>query len=64
MPTTGEDTAVDVGMSPIPDDPGPSSVTANHDISFLRQQSRWRRVLRTALPLQVVLFDELLLGFA
>ncbi|VBB32915.1 unnamed protein product [Acanthocheilonema viteae] len=45
-----------VALSPIPDDPGPGHV------HYERQRSRWRRVLRTALPLQAMLV--LLLGAA
>ncbi|VDO10777.1 unnamed protein product [Brugia timori] len=36
-----------VALSPIPDDPSPGRV------HYVRQRSRWRRILRTALPLQV-----------
>lgn len=36
-----------VALSPIPDDPSPGRV------HYERQRSRWRRILRTALPLQV-----------
>lgn len=36
-----------IALSPIPDDPTPGRV------NYERQRSRWRRILRTALPLQV-----------
>lgn len=42
-----EGAAADVPLSPIPDDPAPAR---SH---YERQRSRWRRILRTALPLQV-----------
>ncbi|VDN88864.1 unnamed protein product [Brugia pahangi] len=45
-----------VALSPIPDDPSPGRV------HYVRQRSRWRRILRTALPLQAMLV--LLLGAA
>uniref|UniRef100_A0A915ECD9 KASH domain-containing protein n=1 Tax=Ditylenchus dipsaci TaxID=166011 RepID=A0A915ECD9_9BILA len=48
-----------LGLSPVPDDPTPSVETQGH---YLRQRSRWRRILRTALPLQAMLV--LLLGAA
>ncbi|EJW83671.1 hypothetical protein WUBG_05418 [Wuchereria bancrofti] len=43
-------------LSPIPDDPTPGRM------HYARQRSRWRRILRTALPLQAMLV--LLLGAA
>jgi len=46
-------------ISPIPDDPGPSTAGAQLQ---LQQRSRWKRILRTALPLQAMLV--LLLGAA
>lgn len=36
-----------LALSPVPDDPSPGRV------HYERQRSRWRRILRTALPLQV-----------
>ncbi|VDM41139.1 unnamed protein product [Toxocara canis] len=51
-----EGEAADVALSPIPDDPAPAR---SH---YERQRSRWRRILRTALPLQAMLV--LLLGAA
>uniref|UniRef100_A0A1I7VMX8 KASH domain-containing protein n=2 Tax=Loa loa TaxID=7209 RepID=A0A1I7VMX8_LOALO len=45
-----------VALSPVPDDPSPGRV------HYERQRSRWRRILRTALPLQAMLV--LLLGAA
>uniref|UniRef100_A0A1I7ZVH9 KASH domain-containing protein n=1 Tax=Steinernema glaseri TaxID=37863 RepID=A0A1I7ZVH9_9BILA len=47
-------------LSPIPDDP--IHDTAVSQAHFRRQRSRWRRILRTALPLQAMLV--LLLGAA
>ncbi|KAI1723213.1 nuclear envelope localization domain-containing protein [Ditylenchus destructor] len=58
--TNGDKTREDLGVSPIPEDPAPS--TAVDHASYVRQRSRWRRVLRTALPLQAMLV--LLLGAA
>ncbi|VDK42276.1 unnamed protein product [Anisakis simplex] len=48
--------AADAALSPIPDDPAPA---LSH---YERNRSRWRRILRTALPLQAMLV--LLLGAA
>uniref|UniRef100_A0A0R3RIJ3 KASH domain-containing protein n=1 Tax=Elaeophora elaphi TaxID=1147741 RepID=A0A0R3RIJ3_9BILA len=45
-----------IALSPVPDDPSPGRV------HYERQRSRWRRILRTALPLQAMLV--LLLGAA
>jgi len=50
----------DFAISPIPEDPGPSGLA---EVQVAQQhRSRWRRVLRTALPLQAMLV--LLLGAA
>ncbi|OZC07655.1 hypothetical protein X798_05374 [Onchocerca flexuosa] len=49
-------TPSDIALSPIPDDPSPGH------IHYERQRIRWRRILRTALPLQAMLV--LLLGAA
>ncbi|MFH4975990.1 hypothetical protein AB6A40_002699, partial [Gnathostoma spinigerum] len=46
----------ELSFSPIPDDPAPAR------IHYQRQRSLWRRILRTALPLQAMLI--LLLGAA
>uniref|UniRef100_A0A915B118 KASH domain-containing protein n=2 Tax=Parascaris univalens TaxID=6257 RepID=A0A915B118_PARUN len=51
-----EGATADVPLSPIPDDPAPARS------QYERQRSRWRRILRTALPLQAMLV--LLLGAA
>lgn len=42
----------DLLLSPIPEDPSPSNAVQTR-AQYLRQRSRWRRILRTALPLQV-----------
>lgn len=40
-----------LALSPVPEDPSPHNAEAQ--AHYLRQRSRWRRILRTALPLQV-----------
>ncbi|KAL3124458.1 hypothetical protein niasHT_007741 [Heterodera trifolii] len=53
----------DSSISPVPDDPSHAAGAQQRPMAQLQQQqSRWRRVLRTALPLQAMLV--LLLGAA